>query len=156
MLRDEFNCRSRWSDNRSTCAELDFLVTGDHVLERAFKVPSLRNVADRARALFAAAVIACGDVRDARNHTRAALDLVDEREHPALRSQILAAEALTSFLLGDGFDGPAMEQSLRLDDSDPDVPVEWRPSVMMASTPLALMALRTASAWIAAIMTPRL
>src|SRR5688500_1537996 len=48
VLRDEFNCRSRWSDDRSKCAELDFLVTGDHVLERAFKVPSLRNVADRA------------------------------------------------------------------------------------------------------------
>jgi cytochrome c peroxidase len=48
VLRDEFNCRSRWSDDRSKCAELDFLVTGDHVLERAFKVPSLRHVADRA------------------------------------------------------------------------------------------------------------
>jgi cytochrome c peroxidase len=48
VLRDEFNCRSRWSDDRSKCAELDFLVTGEHVLERAFKVPSLRNVADRA------------------------------------------------------------------------------------------------------------
>jgi cytochrome c peroxidase len=48
VLRDEFNCRSRWSDDRSKCAELDFLVTGDHVLERAFKVPSLRNVAGRA------------------------------------------------------------------------------------------------------------
>jgi cytochrome c peroxidase len=48
VLRDEFNCRSRWSDNPSTCAELDFLVTGDHVLERAFKVPSLRSVAERA------------------------------------------------------------------------------------------------------------
>jgi cytochrome c peroxidase len=48
VLRDEFNCRSRWSDVRSKCAELEFLVTGDHVLERAFKVPSLRNVAERA------------------------------------------------------------------------------------------------------------
>ena len=48
VLRDEFNCRSRWSDSRSTCAELEFLVTGDTVLERAFKVPSLRNVAQRA------------------------------------------------------------------------------------------------------------
>jgi cytochrome c peroxidase len=48
VLHDEFNCRSRWSDARSKCAELEFLVTGDHVLERAFKVPSLRNVADRA------------------------------------------------------------------------------------------------------------
>jgi cytochrome c peroxidase len=48
VLRDEFNCRSRWSDSRSKCAELEFLVTGDHVLERAFKVPSLRDVAERA------------------------------------------------------------------------------------------------------------
>jgi cytochrome c peroxidase len=48
VLRDEFNCRSRWSDNRSKCAELDFLVAGDQVLERAFKVPSLRNLAERA------------------------------------------------------------------------------------------------------------
>ncbi len=48
VLRDEFNCRSRWSDSRSKCAELEFLVTGDHVLERAFKVPSLRDVSERA------------------------------------------------------------------------------------------------------------
>jgi cytochrome c peroxidase len=48
VLRDEFNCRSRWSDSRTKCAELEFLVTGDHVLERAFKVPSLRDVAERA------------------------------------------------------------------------------------------------------------
>ena len=49
VLRDEFNCRSRWTDSRSKCADLEFLVTGDHVLERAFKVPSLRNVAERRR-----------------------------------------------------------------------------------------------------------
>ena len=56
VLRDEFNCRSRWSDARSKCAELDFLVTRDHVLERAFKVPSLRNVADRAPYMHAGQV----------------------------------------------------------------------------------------------------
>ena len=48
VLKDEFNCRSRWSDKRTGCAELDYLVTDDHVLERAYKVPSLRNVAERA------------------------------------------------------------------------------------------------------------
>ena len=47
-LRDEFNCRSQWSDARERCSELDFMVTGDHVLDRAYKVPSLRNVAERA------------------------------------------------------------------------------------------------------------
>lgn len=49
VLRDEFNCRSRWSDARpAQCAELEFMVTGAHTLQRAFKVPSLRNVAERA------------------------------------------------------------------------------------------------------------
>jgi cytochrome c peroxidase len=48
VLNDEFNCRSRWSDARSRCAELEYLVTNDHTLERAYKVPSLRNVAERA------------------------------------------------------------------------------------------------------------
>jgi cytochrome c peroxidase len=48
VLRDEFNCRSKWSDAKpEQCAELDFLVTDAHELERAFKVPSLRNVAER-------------------------------------------------------------------------------------------------------------
>ena len=49
VVGDEFNCKSRWSDARpEQCAELDFIVTDAHELERAFKVPSLRNVADRA------------------------------------------------------------------------------------------------------------
>jgi cytochrome c peroxidase len=49
VLADEFNCRSRWSDARpEQCTELEFLATGGHELERAFKVPSLRDVAERA------------------------------------------------------------------------------------------------------------
>ena len=79
------------------------------------------------------AVIACGDVRDARTHTQAALDLVDEALHPELHGQLLAADALTSFLLGDGFDVAQMQRSLELDDTDREVPVEWRPSMMLAS-----------------------
>src|SRR5688572_28663993 len=64
VLRDEFNCRSRWSDSRSTCAELDFLVTDDHVLERAFKVPSLRNVAERAPYMHAGQFSTLSEVID--------------------------------------------------------------------------------------------
>jgi cytochrome c peroxidase len=46
---DEFNCRSRWSDARpKDCLELDVLPAAGPALERAFKVPSLRNVAERA------------------------------------------------------------------------------------------------------------
>jgi cytochrome c peroxidase len=49
VANDEFNCRSRWSDaKREQCSELDFMITDSPELERAFKVPSLRNVADRA------------------------------------------------------------------------------------------------------------
>ncbi|HEX7235703.1 MAG TPA: cytochrome c peroxidase [Gammaproteobacteria bacterium] len=49
VLQDEFNCRSRWSDAAADqCAELEFLVTDASALEGAFKVPSLRNVANRA------------------------------------------------------------------------------------------------------------
>ncbi len=46
---DEFNCRSRWSDAKpGQCTELDFLPAATPHLERAYKVPSLRNVAERA------------------------------------------------------------------------------------------------------------
>jgi cytochrome c peroxidase len=48
VLVDEFNCRSRWSDDRENCAELEFMAVEAHEQERAFKVPSLRNVAERA------------------------------------------------------------------------------------------------------------
>ena len=48
VLRDEFNCRSGWSDAREACSELEFILTGEHALDRAYKVPSLRNVAERA------------------------------------------------------------------------------------------------------------
>ena len=49
VLADEFNCRSRWSDAPATaCKELDFMVAEGAELERAFKTPSLRNVAERA------------------------------------------------------------------------------------------------------------
>ena len=64
VLRDEFNCRSRWSDAPSKCAELEFLVTGGHVLKRAFKVPSLRNVADRAPYMHAGQIGTLAEVID--------------------------------------------------------------------------------------------
>jgi cytochrome c peroxidase len=44
---DEFNCRSRWSDAPGSCAELEFLADTGTSLLRAFKTPSLRNVALR-------------------------------------------------------------------------------------------------------------
>lgn len=63
VLADEFNCRSRWSDaTPAQCAELDFIVTDSAHLERAFKVPSLRNVADRAPYMHAGQIATLEDV----------------------------------------------------------------------------------------------
>lgn len=63
VLGDEFNCRSRWSDATvKQCAELDFMVTGAHELERAYKVPSLRNVAERAPYMHAGQLATLEDV----------------------------------------------------------------------------------------------
>jgi cytochrome c peroxidase len=48
LKADEFNCRSKWSDARpEDCGELDFLPPPSLALARAYKVPSLRNVAAR-------------------------------------------------------------------------------------------------------------
>lgn len=48
VLADEFNCRSRWSDAPAArCPELEFLDPDGLELRRAFKTPSLRNVAER-------------------------------------------------------------------------------------------------------------
>jgi cytochrome c peroxidase len=48
-LQDEFNCLSRYSDAKpEQCGELRFAKADDHALERQFKPPSLRDVAERA------------------------------------------------------------------------------------------------------------
>jgi cytochrome c peroxidase len=72
VLNDEFNCRSRWSDARDRCAELEFMVSGDHTQERAYKVPSLRNVADRAPYMDAGQFATLAEVLDHYNRAPAA------------------------------------------------------------------------------------
>jgi cytochrome c peroxidase len=63
VVKDEFNCRSRWSDAKAAqCAELDFLATGAPEQERAYKVPSLRNVAGRAPYMHAGQFATLSDV----------------------------------------------------------------------------------------------
>ena len=48
VLADEFNRHSRWSDARAESVEIDFVKPNAPEQERAFKVPSLRGVAERA------------------------------------------------------------------------------------------------------------
>jgi cytochrome c peroxidase len=85
-LADEFSCRSRWSDAGGRCPELDYLVTADHAQERAYKVPSLRNVADRAPYMHAGQLATLGDVLDHYNRAPAA-----PRGHTELKPLRLSA-----------------------------------------------------------------
>lgn len=60
---DEFNCRSPYSHAPGdACAALAYLVARGPDLERAFKTPSLRNVADRAPYMHAGQLATLRDV----------------------------------------------------------------------------------------------
>jgi cytochrome c peroxidase len=74
VLKDEFNCRSKWSDARDACKELEFMAVASHEQERAFKVPSLRNVADRAPYMHAGQLASLADVLQHYNRAPAAPD----------------------------------------------------------------------------------
>jgi len=73
VLNDEFNCRSRWSDARERCSELEFIVTDAQTLDRAYKVPSLRNVAERAPYMDAGQFGTLAEVLDHYNRAPAAM-----------------------------------------------------------------------------------
>jgi cytochrome c peroxidase len=96
VLRDEFNCRSRWSDSASGCGELEFLVTGEHGLERAFKVPSLRNVADRAPYMHAGQFSTLSAVVD--HYNRAPRAPAGHSEIEPLRLSVQERRQIEAFL----------------------------------------------------------
>ncbi len=96
VLNDEFNCRSRWSDARERCAELEFIVTGDHVLDRAYKVPSLRTVAERAPYMSAGQFASLGDVLD--HYNRAPAPVSGHTELRPLRLRAGELRQLEAFL----------------------------------------------------------
>ena len=59
----EFNCLSKYSDAKpEECSELRFAVTEGQELVRAYKTPSLRNVAERAPFMHAGQLSSLGDV----------------------------------------------------------------------------------------------
>jgi cytochrome c peroxidase len=63
VLDDEFNCRSRYSDaDPAECRELEFLESDSHELVRAFKPPSLRNVAERPPHMHAGQIATLAEV----------------------------------------------------------------------------------------------
>jgi cytochrome c peroxidase len=90
VLTDEFNCRSRWSDaNAAQCSELEFLKTGGPELRRAYKVPSLRGVAERAPYMHAGQFARLSDVLAHYNQAPAAPDGHTELEPLKLNAQQL-------------------------------------------------------------------
>ena len=97
VLADEFNCKSKWSDAKpEQCSELDFIVTGAHELERAFKVPSLRNVAGRAPYMHAGQMATLDDVVAHYNNAPAAP--AGHSELKPLKLDATEIRQLTAFL----------------------------------------------------------
>ena len=94
---DEFNCRSRWSDAKpSECAELDFLAPPTLVQAGAFKVPSLRNVAERAPYMHAGQL---ATLREVLNHyNRAPAAAVGQTELKPLGFSDAELDQLEAFL----------------------------------------------------------
>lgn len=90
VLADEFNCRSRWSDaNASQCSELEFLKPDGHELQRAYKVPSLRGVAERAPYMHAGQFATLSDALTHYNQAPAAPDGHTELKPLKLNAQEL-------------------------------------------------------------------
>jgi cytochrome c peroxidase len=97
VVSDEFNCKSKWSDaGPEQCPELDFIVTGAPELERAFKVPSLRNVADRAPYMHAGQIATLDGVVAHYNNAPAAPD--GHTELKPLKMNAAEVRQLTAFL----------------------------------------------------------
>ena len=102
VINDEFNCRSRWSDAPNACAELEYLATGDHTLERAYKVPSLRNVAERGPYMDAGQFATLAEVLDHYNRAPAATAGHSELKPLKLRARELQQiEAFLGTLTGE-------------------------------------------------------
>ena len=105
---DEFNCRSRWSDAKpGECQELDFLAPASAPQQRAFKVPSLRNVAQRAPYMHAGQLATLSEVLN--HYNRAPAAPAGTTELKPLRLSSAELEQLEAFLrtLNAGLSGPA-------------------------------------------------
>jgi cytochrome c peroxidase len=109
VLGDEFNCRSRWSDaDPAECRELEYLTVDAHELERAFKVPSLRNVADRPPYMHAGQIATLGEA--VQHYNRAPAAPGGHTELKPLKLNARELHQLEAYLrtLSGGTDAPAV------------------------------------------------
>jgi DNA-binding CsgD family transcriptional regulator len=83
---------------------------------------------------LAFAAIQGGNMPAGHEHARAALDLAQRVEEPALLALALARVATIEFIMGMGLDTASFDRSVELEGAlDPDVPFEWRPSFNYAA-----------------------
>jgi cytochrome c peroxidase len=115
VLTEEFNCRSRYSDAEpAECRELEFLVTDRHELVRAFKPPSLRNVAERPPYMHAGQIATLAAVLDHYNRAPAAPQGHSELEPLRLsRRELARLEAFLRSLSGGTLAPPGLLDSPR-------------------------------------------
>ena len=112
------------NDSASVAAEL---LT--RALAEAGTDPSLRAAIERD---LAWAVTLCGDVRDAAQHATSALRMIERTVDDPLMPEVLAASGMASFLLGEGIQPEIMQRAVELERPRAEVPIEWRPSMILA------------------------
>jgi cytochrome c peroxidase len=96
-IAGEFSCTSRYSDARpDDCQELQFAVTDGQELVRAFKTPSLRNVAGRAPYMHAGQLASLAEVLE--HYDRAPAAPFGHSELKPLRLSPAEKRQLESFL----------------------------------------------------------
>jgi cytochrome c peroxidase len=94
---DEFNCRGPYSDaDPAECRELEFLAADGHELIRAFKTPTLRNVAERPPYMHAGQIATLGEVL--RHYDRAPEASIGHSELRRLRLTGRELRQLEAFL----------------------------------------------------------
>jgi len=96
VLQDEFNCLGRYSEGTpEACRELRSMHAGAR-LRGQFKVPSLRDVADRAPYMHAGQLRTLAEVID--HYDRAPAPAIGESELQPLRLDADERRALAAFL----------------------------------------------------------
>ena len=111
------------NDSCSIAAELLTRALGEAGAEASLRAGIERDLAW--------AVALCGDVPDAAVHARSALRLIEGRADDEMLPELLAATGMADFLLGAGIQAEVMRRSVELERPRPEVPIEWRPSMIL-------------------------
>ncbi len=77
------------------------------------------------------AVMLCGDMEAAAAHAASALEIIAGASGDSIFPEVLAATAIAEFLQGGGIPSETIDRAISLEGTDPDTPIEWRPSMML-------------------------